>query len=192
MQSTIRREVEIDTEISERYSDWLKAASNLDSARDSVHHASRDMGHAVTRTRREWNLTLEQCLNADMSAKGEYAVKHHAEAIAKYQAARRAAIDAQDAYKTAEAKYEGWSRFFRVTNVNGHIHSSLHCSTCYATTQYVWNPSLSGLTEEAAVEELGPHLCSVCFPSAPTEWCQNHEPKTKRASRPRRQVGYRF
>lgn len=69
-----------------------------------------------------------------------------------------------------EAQYTGWSRFFLVTNTNGHIHSSRGCSTCYATTQYAWLPALSGKTEKDAVEEIGEILCSVCFPSAPVAW----------------------
>jgi hypothetical protein len=63
-----------------------------------------------------------------------------------------------------------WSRFFLVRNANGHIHSSLHCSTCYPTTEFAWLPELSGLTEVDAVESQGAILCSVCFPSAPVEW----------------------
>lgn len=69
-----------------------------------------------------------------------------------------------------EAKYTGWSRFFLVTSSTGHIHSSMHCSTCRPTTTYGWLPELSGKTEAEAVEAHGPALCSVCFASAPVEW----------------------
>lgn len=65
--------------------------------------------------------------------------------------------------------YTGWSRFFVVTSSAGHIHSSMHCSTCYFTTTYGWLPELSGKTEAEAVEAHGPALCSVCFPSAPVD-----------------------
>lgn len=68
------------------------------------------------------------------------------------------------------AQYTGWSRFFLVTNTNGHIHSSTSCSTCYPRTTYAWLPALSGKTEKDAVEEIGEILCSVCFPSAPVAW----------------------
>jgi uncharacterized small protein (DUF1192 family) len=67
------------------------------------------------------------------------------------------------------AKHQ-WSRFFLVTSSSGHIHSSMHCSTCRPTTTYGWLPELSGSTEAEAVEQHGPALCSVCFPSAPVEW----------------------
>lgn len=69
-----------------------------------------------------------------------------------------------------EATYTGWSRFFLVTSSTGHIHSSMACSTCRPTTTFGWLPGLSGKTEEDAVAEHGPALCSVCFPSAPVEW----------------------
>lgn len=71
-----------------------------------------------------------------------------------------------------EAIYEArkWPRFFLVTNANGHIHESMHCSTCHPTTRFAWLPELSGLTEKDAVEAYGTRLCSVCYPTAPVEW----------------------
>ena len=63
-----------------------------------------------------------------------------------------------------------WSRFFLVTSSQGHVHSSMDCSTCFESTQYGWLPTLSGLTEADAVVQEGSILCSVCFPSAPSEW----------------------
>lgn len=77
----------------------------------------------------------------------------------------------QEAYLAEEEKYTGWSRFFLVPG--GHIHSSMNCSSCNKgnmPTQFSWLPELSGLDEETAVEENGPILCTVCFPSAPVEW----------------------
>lgn len=69
-------------------------------------------------------------------------------------------------YRTAG----GWSRFFLVNNVGGHIHSSMNCSTCRYDTSFSWLPELSGLTEAEAVDTYGPILCTVCYPSAPVEW----------------------
>ena len=81
------------------------------------------------------------------------------------------------ALSAAEAKYEGWSRFFIVANVGGHIHRKMECSTCYPTTNFGWLPNLSGLTEAEAVEEWGSILCSVCFPDAPVEWTDGENKK---------------
>ena len=73
----------------------------------------------------------------------------------------------EEAIEIAESEYTGWSRYFLVTSSTGHIHNSMRCSTCYATTTYGWLPELSGATEKAAVGVLGTTLCSECFKSAP-------------------------
>jgi hypothetical protein len=61
--------------------------------------------------------------------------------------------------------YTGWSRFFLVK----HIHNTTHCSSFRPTTRVGWLPNVSGLTEAEAVKEHGATLCTICFPSAPTE-----------------------
>lgn len=63
----------------------------------------------------------------------------------------------------------GWTRFFHVTNTNGHVHNSMHCSSCFPDTQYVWRTDLSGATEEQVVEWEAYQACSVCMPIAPAE-----------------------
>lgn len=71
-----------------------------------------------------------------------------------------------------------WTRFFHVTNSNGHIHSSMGCSTCYPTTRYAWLTEMSGQSEDDALESLGKAghvLCSVCFPNAPSEYFVKRE-----------------
>lgn len=72
---------------------------------------------------------------------------------------RQAAVDLN------EELYDGWNRFFLVE----HIHSSQHCSSFRPTTRVGWLPNVSGLTEAEAVKEHGATLCTICFPSAPTE-----------------------
>ena len=56
---------------------------------------------------------------------------------------------------------------------DGHIHSSMQCSTCNKNgnaTEFNWLPELSGLDESDAVEAHGAVLCTVCFPTAPVEY----------------------
>jgi len=84
--------------------------------------------------------------------------------------AREALRLATEKLEAAEAEYGGWSRFWIVTNTNGHIHSSMNCSTCRWDTSFAWLTELSGLTEAEAVAEYGEILCSICYPSAPVEW----------------------
>jgi len=94
---------------------------------------------------------------------------YHLAKRAKYQA-ELDELRAQAEPMEAEYQAAPWSRFFLVNNSGGHIHSSMHCSTCRITTSFSWLPTLSGLTEKDAVDAHGPLLCSVCFPSAPVEW----------------------
>lgn len=82
-----------------------------------------------------------------------------------------------------EATYTGWSRFFLVTSSAGHVHSSTHCSTCRPTTRFGWLPELSGKDEATAVAELGPTLCSVCYPSAPVDWTTGKKLTAAQAAR---------
>jgi hypothetical protein len=71
-----------------------------------------------------------------------------------------------------EYKSRPWSRYWLVTSSDGHIHRDVDCSTCNKgrePTGFALVPYLSGSTVEAAVADLGPALCSVCFPGAPVE-----------------------
>lgn len=67
--------------------------------------------------------------------------------------------------------YTGWTRFYLVK----HIHRSTHCSSFRDTTRIGWLPNLSGQTEAEAVAEHGAILCTICFPSAPTEYTKGLE-----------------
>jgi hypothetical protein len=113
--------------------------------------------------------------------------QYNERSLAQYEAAKNAVTAAEDAVSDLDDNYTGWSRFFLVTNVGGHIHRSTSCSTCYFDTQFAWLPALSGLTEAEAVEAHGSILCSVCFPSAPVEWTNgtskaSQEAKAQRAA----------
>lgn len=92
--------------------------------------------------------------------------------IAAHRKAFQALREARQAVDSHEAGYAGWSRFFLVTSSSGHVHSSQRCCTCHKgrqATRFALVPALSGSTEAEAVAELGPALCSVCYPSAPVE-----------------------
>ncbi|MFE9412290.1 hypothetical protein ACFYN0_26380 [Streptomyces sp. NPDC006704] len=75
----------------------------------------------------------------------------------------------------------GWSRFFLVED--GHIHRSQSCFTLRIMTRLAWQPHLSGRSDEEAVAELGPFLCSHCFRDAPTEWQKNPEDVKREAKK---------
>ena len=99
---------------------------------------------------------------------------------AEYTATLETLLAQRDAL---EDSYTGWSRFFLVTSSAGHIHSSMHCSTCRPTTTYGWLPELSDSTEAEAVAAHGQTLCSVCFPSAPVEWTTGKKITAAQAAR---------
>lgn len=183
--TTTRREVAIDTEIAAAYVAWVSASNVLMQESDYAISASGAKPLYDYRGKRtgRWSLTMAEALDAlralthsDSYGKAEQATKR----LAAYDAALTAARATHDEYVAQNARYEGWSRFFLVTNTNGHIHRSMECSTCFPTTSYAWLTSLSGLTEKDAVDEQGTRLCSVCFPSAPVEWTQGYyEAQTK-------------
>ena len=66
-----------------------------------------------------------------------------------------------------EAQYTGWTRAFVVPE--GHVHSSMNCSTCYPTTVFGWVTELSDHTEAEIIEAAGSRACTVCYPSAPVD-----------------------
>lgn len=89
--------------------------------------------------------------------------------LARLAEATDAAHAAAAAVRSHEQRYTGWPRFFLVTSSAGHVHRSMHCSTCNPTTTYAPVVSLSGSTDADAVAELGETLCTVCFPDAPVD-----------------------
>lgn len=91
----------------------------------------------------------------------------------RLERARKDVDDFYEHYRELESRYAGWPRFFTTKGANGHIHSSMNCSTCNkmgTRTDFSWQPELSGLKEANAVAKLGPAMCTTCFPSAPTDW----------------------
>lgn len=92
----------------------------------------------------------------------------------RYEAAQSALTDARLAVEEVNQEFASrpWSRFWLVCTSNGHIHRSTHCQTCNRRgrpTGFALVPYLSGQTAADAVADLGPALCSVCFPEAPVE-----------------------
>lgn len=76
----------------------------------------------------------------------------------------RAHVDTIDA---EHARRGRWPRAFVVPQ--GHVHSSLGCSTCYPTTRFQLLPEYSDKTEAELVDDAGDRACTVCFPSAPVD-----------------------
>jgi hypothetical protein len=63
----------------------------------------------------------------------------------------------------------GWTRAFLVNNTGGHVHSTTACSTCFATTSFMWLTDFSDKTEAELIEAAGERICTTCYPNAPVE-----------------------
>lgn len=108
-----------------------------------------------------------------------YYIKRKSEQESKIAAFKERIAEHKETLKTSSAQISlcnneynrrgGWTRFWIVTNANGHIHTSMSCSTCFPSTQYGWLPNLSGSTNEEVVELAGESACTICFPDAPVD-----------------------
>lgn len=174
---------EIDTLLAEAYGKKATAQRKVAMAFESVHYAIKDKSHYVSRNRKVWATTdavAERTLR-ERIASGEvepWNVRSHESVLAtldEHRAAVAEAVSEMETYEEEFSRRGGWSRFFLVQASNGHIHSSMACSTCYPTTQFGWLPEVSGQTEAEAVANYGAILCTVCFPSAPVEWTNKYE-----------------
>lgn len=83
----------------------------------------------------------------------------------------------------------GWTRAFLTQGSNGHVHSSMECTTCFDTTVFAWLYTESGKDEAEIVDKAGEKACTVCYPSAPVEVrrkpCQYVDPDAAAAARTR-------
>lgn len=83
-------------------------------------------------------------------------------------------LDAQAALLEDEFTTRGgWSRAYLVDNASeGHVHSSMHCSTCNngeSRTRFHWVTDMSGHAESEIVDAAGESACTTCYPSAPVD-----------------------
>jgi hypothetical protein len=164
---------EIDTQLADLYRQESGARGRVASRVNTIHRALGEKQDPWSK-RKGWPTTDAEAL--DKARALEATSGQVAAALAAYGKAR-AELDAILAKaEPLHAEYlrrGGWSRFFTVQQNNGHIHRSMNCQTCNRgvnATEFGWNPELSGLTEQEAVNALGPILCTVCFPSAPLSW----------------------
>ena len=165
--------VDIDTKLADLYTERARAAASVDNAVKGIltvvqpNHWSRNVQTMTNKEALdEANLQIEDPATAShvVSSLNGYLARVHSgnEKVDM--------VDAEiDSLDTEFKRRGGWTRAFLVSNVNGHVHRSMNCSTCYDTTQYVWMTDYSGGTEEAVVEDGGDRICTVCYPSAPVE-----------------------
>lgn len=170
-QTNIPRET--DTALASIYKRRADANHTIDRALDEAHRIVGDQKHGRSQWRRsDIDVEIDVRKLVGMNVPTPWTLYEPTSVVARLDAANaeldRCSIDQaplDDLYNAAP-----WSRFFLVTSSDGHIHSSMSCSTCRVTTEFGLLPELSGQTEADAVAAHGPLLCTVCFPSAPIEW----------------------
>jgi len=172
---------QIDTQLAALYSEKAKIAQTIEHAYSTLHYKANDKKRYYGRSRvGMWTMTDQQALDTvhamlDAGTLAPYDVTSTQQTLANLVVAQGQLNQAKTQIAELDAEYmrRPWSRFLEVTSSNGHIHSSMFCSTCNngkQMTEFAWHPQLSGLTEAEAVAQLGPLLCSTCFASAPVEW----------------------
>lgn len=170
---------EIDTALATIYKRRSDANHTIDRALDEAHRIVGDRKNLGNRKnsisqwkRDDTDVETDVRKLADTHVPTPWAVYDPTKTIARIDAARTELDRCAVEQRPLDARYNmaPWSRFFLVTSSDGHIHSSMGCSTCRPTTEFGWLPELSGRAEADAVAAHGPLLCTVCFPSAPTEW----------------------
>jgi hypothetical protein len=144
--------VEIDTEIA-------RLSEELADVEAQIARLDERIANKVTRSHTQ--------LHADRYV----AMNYQAQDIVALHDAVAAAQDFADELRPLHAEYirrGRWNRYFLVKNVNGHVHRSTRCGTCFATTSYAWLFELSDQPVAEMVEEWGEQACTACFPEAPT------------------------
>ena len=136
--------VKIDTELSSWYDKRWIAIGKLESAEDSIKFYEKYYPTSVEKIQE----------SRDKAAKVKLEISFINIEIGKLNA-----IYDQDP----------WTRAFLVINSNGHVHSSMDCSTCFPTTRYQWLIQYSNDDEKTIVEDAGKDACTICYPSAPAD-----------------------
>lgn len=131
----------------------------------------------------EWQMTfLDARVKADQRESGR-------QAVAAYDRQEEIKDQIREEMADCHAVWldHRWTRAFLVTNTGGHVHSSMDCSTCFDSTRYEWLTGYSGADEDEIVKAAGEIACTVCYPSAPSEYL-NRPPNLISATRAEREA----
>lgn len=79
-------------------------------------------------------------------------------------------LQASQRSQMLENVYElyGWTRAYIVPG--GHVHKDYHCHTLFFDTERYLVAEVSGMTEDEIVAKAGERACTVCYPSAPSQY----------------------
>jgi hypothetical protein len=163
----------IDEQLYELYTKAAIAKSRVASAEQGIHYVV-DRKHGYGRTAR-WGMTLDEAFRActNLVETQGFRWTTAQSALAELDSTRATMYAAQAVMVPFNDEFNrrgGWTRAFLVTNGNGHVHSSMSCSTCnrgQSATDFAWMTEYSGMDEAAIVDAAGWRACTVCYPSAP-------------------------
>jgi len=170
--------VNTDTELAQLYGEQQIQVHTLNRCIDSLHH---DLGH-----RRPWwsapyeqttedTLAEARTIAADPDYSPGYIRTNITTTLNTYDTAMDRSNTIRGRIRTLNDVYmqHRWNRAFLVPQ--GHVHSSMDCSTCNrqgSDTEFTWLPQYSGAEETQIVDDAGERACTVCYPSAPVDVLQ--------------------
>lgn len=166
--------VEVDTALYALYRERLHLAQRVESAWYSVHHTAGDKrvyDYVGNRSVERWGMAHDEAeKRAQAIADNDitYTGTRAKEALQDLATAREALKVCRDRQQVLHSAYKArpWTRAFLVTD--GHVHSSMECSTCFPTTEFSWLVQFADHNEAEIVEAAGERACTVCYPTAPT------------------------
>ncbi len=162
-----------------------RIADRLETVRNQMHRLAGDRKDWIGR-RQYWRRTAAEIVrdleSAAKDTNPNIRLRTQAAEILRTEAdllGQLAQLTAQIDAMEATWREHRWTRYFPCLNADGHVHTSLNgCPTVnrgHSQTAMGWATELSGLPIEEAIrpENLGPRLCSVCYPGAPVEHCRS-------------------
>ena len=173
MSTRIQNPIEIDTALADLYAQEAKAQQALSNAWDVLHYAVDDTRGLQRGQRSVWYLSNHDAEEKASRMADEvigFGPRRCISALDRVFKVRDMLTRIREQAAPLNAEFTrrgGWTRAFLVQNAGGHVHSSMHCSTCFPTTQFSWMTTYSGRAETAIVEDAGERACTVCYPSAP-------------------------
>lgn len=166
---------EIDGALADLLQQEYRQSGRLAIALDSIHRAANDRRN-YGRGRPRWGMSDQDAVDKAQriaSSDQTYIGQAAAQDLQKLTREQCELTRIRTESETLNGEYVrrgGWTRAFLVTNGNGHVHSSMSCSTCNRggqSTQFQWLVEFSDHDESEVVAAAGWRACTVCYPSAP-------------------------
>lgn len=165
---------EIDGQLAQIYREKMRADYRRASCLSDLHGAAGDRRN-YGRGMPQWGMSDETCLQRVQEAaeKTDYTGSEARRTLAALAKADAKIEELREQARPLDEEFAirgGWPRAFIVTNKDGHVHSSMNCSTRnrgQSDKQFAWMTDYSGDTEDEIVADAGWRACTLCYPDAP-------------------------